>query len=77
MCASTVTKTRIAEKMITRVGPTLIPGVSSSKKRINPAPPDGIGPSPRFLLFLAVFGIAFTSWDLSSLELGPLIKSSK
>jgi hypothetical protein len=37
-----------------------MPGVSSSKNRIKPAPPDGIGPSPRFpFLFLAVFGINY------------------
>jgi hypothetical protein len=35
-----------------------MPGVSSSKKRIKPAPPLGIGPSPRFFLrFFAVFGM--------------------
>jgi len=35
-----------------------MPGVSSSKKRIKPAPPLGIGPSPLFFLrFFAVFGM--------------------
>ena len=57
-CAITTPTTRIAARITTVVGPTLTPGVSSSKKRISPAPPEGMGPSPRFfLLFLAVFGI--------------------
>lgn len=57
----TVAISRTAAKTTTTVGPTLIPGVSSSKNRMSPAPPDGIGPSPllllrlRFLRFLGMY----------------------
>jgi hypothetical protein len=60
-CAMTVATTRIPASISTTVGPILMPGVSSSKNLMRPAPPDGIGPSPRFpFLFFAVFGIATT-----------------
>ena len=77
MCATTVTTMRMADTTITIVGPILIPGVSSSKNLMSPAPPLGIGPSPLLRFFLALLGITITSYELSVYALGVLIKPSK
>jgi hypothetical protein len=65
-CAATVAPTRMAAKITTSIGPTLMPGVSSSKNRIRPAPPLGMGPSPFFFRFLAVLGIPCSTPELTS-----------
>ena len=58
ICAIIVAITSIAAKIKTSVGPTFMPGVSSSKNLMSPAPPEGIGESPFFFfLFLLVLGI--------------------
>jgi hypothetical protein len=69
ICARTVATIMIAERITTTVGPTLIPGVSSSKNLMRPAPPLGIGPSPFFFLrFLVALGIGDYLLELDCLH---------
>ena len=51
MCANITITINPAANNVVGIGPTFIPIEESSKKRINPAPPIGIGALPA-LLFL-------------------------
>ena len=51
ICAKITTTIRVAANNAVVIGPILTPIDESSKKRINPAPPSGIGAFPD-LLFL-------------------------
>lgn len=51
-CASITNMINANDKIIVLMGPILIPIELSSKNRINPAPPMGIGVLPLLLFFL-------------------------